>query len=179
MASRQHDRRMCGWNTFSDLSDPLEVDLSADELRVEGDLDVETNTIAAAKIISWAGEYVALAIEHLDGRESIIEEPGDAGYISNAGVVYSDIFATMLDAGVELTPFEVAYETYGELNAARSNAILICHALSGDQYVIGTHPATGCTIALTSSPNSASGTPITATSCTDGCAASTDSISAG
>ncbi|KPL51362.1 hypothetical protein ABB55_03245 [Prosthecomicrobium hirschii] len=38
-----------------DLSDPLEVDLSADELRVEGDLDVETNTIAAAKIISWAG----------------------------------------------------------------------------------------------------------------------------
>ncbi|KPL51361.1 hypothetical protein ABB55_03240 [Prosthecomicrobium hirschii] len=38
----------------------------------------------------------------MDGRESFIEEPGDAGYISNAGVVYSEIFATMLDAGVEL-----------------------------------------------------------------------------
>jgi homoserine O-acetyltransferase/O-succinyltransferase len=47
-----------------------------------------------------------------------------------------------LDAGVELAPFQVAYKTYGELNAQRSNAILICHALSGDQYVIGTHPAT-------------------------------------
>jgi homoserine O-acetyltransferase len=48
-----------------------------------------------------------------------------------------------LDAGVSLAPFQIAYETYGELNAARSNAILLCHALSGDQYVIGTHPATG------------------------------------
>jgi homoserine O-acetyltransferase len=48
-----------------------------------------------------------------------------------------------LDAGVELAPFQIAYMTYGELNAQRSNAILVCHALSGDQYVIGEHPATG------------------------------------
>jgi homoserine O-acetyltransferase/O-succinyltransferase len=48
-----------------------------------------------------------------------------------------------LDAGVDLAPFQVAYKTYGELNRDRSNAILICHALSLDQYVIGTHPATG------------------------------------
>jgi homoserine O-acetyltransferase len=48
-----------------------------------------------------------------------------------------------LDAGVDLSPFQVAYMTYGELNDRRTNAILICHALSGDQYVIGTHPATG------------------------------------
>jgi homoserine O-acetyltransferase len=48
-----------------------------------------------------------------------------------------------LDAGVELAPLQVAYKTYGELNAQKSNAVLICHALSGDQYVIGTHPATG------------------------------------
>jgi homoserine O-acetyltransferase len=48
-----------------------------------------------------------------------------------------------LDAGVELAPLQVAYKTYGELNAQKSNAILVCHALSGDQYVIGTHPATG------------------------------------
>jgi homoserine O-acetyltransferase len=48
-----------------------------------------------------------------------------------------------LDAGVELSPFQIAYMTYGELNAQKSNAILICHALTGDQYVIGQHPATG------------------------------------
>ena len=48
-----------------------------------------------------------------------------------------------LDARVELSPFQVAYQTYGTLNADKSNAILICHALSGDQYVIGEHPATG------------------------------------
>jgi homoserine O-acetyltransferase len=48
-----------------------------------------------------------------------------------------------LDAGVELTPFQIAYKTYGTLNAGRSNAILACHALTGDQYLIGEHPATG------------------------------------
>jgi homoserine O-acetyltransferase len=48
-----------------------------------------------------------------------------------------------LDAGVELSPFQIAYTTHGTLNAARSNAILICHALTGDQYVVGTHPVTG------------------------------------
>ncbi|MEE2761562.1 MAG: homoserine O-acetyltransferase [Pseudomonadota bacterium] len=48
-----------------------------------------------------------------------------------------------LDCGVELTDFPVAYQTYGELNEDKSNAILICHALSGDQYVSEAHPLTG------------------------------------
>lgn len=47
-----------------------------------------------------------------------------------------------LNSGVELGPFTVAYETYGELNADKSNAILICHALTGDQFVLGPHPVT-------------------------------------
>jgi homoserine O-acetyltransferase/O-succinyltransferase len=47
-----------------------------------------------------------------------------------------------LDAGVDLSPFQIAYQTYGKLNAARSNAVLICHALTGDQHVANTHPVT-------------------------------------
>jgi len=42
-----------------------------------------------------------------------------------------------LDCGATLAPVEVAYETYGELNAARSNAILVVHAFSGDAHAAG------------------------------------------
>ncbi|MEQ8448088.1 MAG: homoserine O-acetyltransferase [Nitratireductor sp.] len=48
-----------------------------------------------------------------------------------------------LDSGKVLSPFQIAYETYGALNPARSNAILICHALTGDQYVASRNPITG------------------------------------
>jgi len=48
-----------------------------------------------------------------------------------------------LDAGVNLAPFQIAYQTYGTLNADRSNAVLICHALTGDQHVANIHPVTG------------------------------------
>src|SRR5499427_9160078 len=48
-----------------------------------------------------------------------------------------------LDAGVSLSPFQIAYQTYGTLNADRSNAVLICHALTGDQHVANVHPVTG------------------------------------
>ena len=48
-----------------------------------------------------------------------------------------------LAGGGELAAPTLAYEAYGALNADRSNAILICHALTGDQYVASTHPITG------------------------------------
>jgi homoserine O-acetyltransferase len=48
-----------------------------------------------------------------------------------------------LDAGVELSPFQIAYKTYGTLNAERSNAVLICHALTGDHHVASPNPVTG------------------------------------
>jgi homoserine O-acetyltransferase len=47
-----------------------------------------------------------------------------------------------LDAGIELSPFQIAYTTYGTLNADRSNAVMVCHALTGDQYVAQVHPVT-------------------------------------
>ena len=48
-----------------------------------------------------------------------------------------------LDGGGALADARIAYETYGVLAPDRSNAILLCHALTGDQYVASTHPLTG------------------------------------
>jgi homoserine O-acetyltransferase len=48
-----------------------------------------------------------------------------------------------LDSGQALTGARIAYETYGELAPDRSNVVLVCHALTGDQYVASPHPVTG------------------------------------
>ena len=45
----------------------------------------------------------------------------------------------LLECGERLGPITLAYETYGRLNEARDNAILILHALSGDAHVAGYH----------------------------------------
>jgi homoserine O-acetyltransferase len=48
-----------------------------------------------------------------------------------------------LDSGAALGPYSIDYQTYGTLNAEKSNAIIICHALTMDQYVASSHPTTG------------------------------------
>lgn len=48
-----------------------------------------------------------------------------------------------LESGAEIGPITVAYQTYGTLNPEKSNAVLVCHALTGDQYVAEPHPVTG------------------------------------
>jgi homoserine O-acetyltransferase/O-succinyltransferase len=79
---------------------------------------------------------------------------GDAGALLNGAVAQSvspDSFTLRLspgaplqmDSGAALAPLTIAYQTYGALNAAKSNAILLCHALTGDQHVANPHPVTG------------------------------------
>ncbi len=58
-------------------------------------------------------------------------------------IVFPDSEPLRLDSGQEIGPLTIAYQTYGTLNADKSNAILICHALTGDQHVANRHPVTG------------------------------------
>jgi homoserine O-acetyltransferase/O-succinyltransferase len=57
-------------------------------------------------------------------------------------VVLRDGADITLESGATLGPVTVAYQTWGTLNDDRSNVVLICHALTGDQYAVGTHPIT-------------------------------------
>lgn len=56
---------------------------------------------------------------------------------------FADHQPLVLDSGATLAPLTIAYQTYGVLNAEKSNAVLVCHALTGDQHVANTHPVTG------------------------------------
>lgn len=68
------------------------------------------------------------------------EAMDQADTLSHQAMVFEDGIA--LDCGARIRPLRVAYRTYGRLNETRSNAILICHALTGDQYVAEKHPIT-------------------------------------
>jgi len=64
---------------------------------------------------------------------------GDVGIVRPQDFVCKETFK--FDCGAEIPEFTLRYETYGQLNAARTNAIYICHALSGDHHCAGRHSA--------------------------------------
>jgi homoserine O-acetyltransferase len=71
----------------------------------------------------------------MDGRDSPVAAEG--------GGVMTFAAPLTLESGGRIEGLEIAYRTWGALNADRSNAVLICHALTLDQHVAGRHPATG------------------------------------
>ena len=73
----------------------------------------------------------------------MIVEASDTGLaeLEHSHVRFADGLA--LECGITLPSLTIAYRTYGTLNPARSNAILVCHALTGDQYVAERHKLTG------------------------------------
>ena len=80
----------------------------------------------------------------IDGRVARLEDEQTRPTTRSSPVLHFGADKPLrLDAGVTLSPFQIAYQTYGELNAVRSNAILVCHALTGDQHVASTNPVTG------------------------------------
>lgn len=61
------------------------------------------------------------------------------GVVTPQTFVFAEDEPFLLESGATLGPVEIAYETYGTLNADRSNAILIAHALSGSAHAAGYH----------------------------------------
>ncbi len=66
--------------------------------------------------------------------------------INSIGIVKPKIFKCVdpikLSCGMTLDNYELIYETYGKLNKNKDNAVLVCHALSGNQHVAGRHKKT-------------------------------------
>ncbi len=58
-------------------------------------------------------------------------------------IAYFENINLKLESGDIIDSFKLAFKTYGKLNAYKTNAILVCHALTGDQYVTGNNPITG------------------------------------
>jgi homoserine O-acetyltransferase/O-succinyltransferase len=91
-------------------------------------MDLNSGQITKAK--RAGGGTTAARMQQADHPDSLVAEFGADQPLA-------------LDSGVELAPWRVAYKTYGALNAARSNAVLVCHALTGDQHVANVNPVTG------------------------------------
>lgn len=68
---------------------------------------------------------------------------GSVGLVRPQQFTFAETEPFPLDSGANLGPVTLAYETYGRLNAARTNAILITHALSGSANAAGAHAADG------------------------------------
>ena len=67
----------------------------------------------------------------------LIPEEGEVGFVEYQDFVSAEPFSFV--SGGSIPELRLRYETYGHLNASKDNAILICHALSGDHHCAGVH----------------------------------------
>ncbi|MEV4421280.1 homoserine O-acetyltransferase [Patulibacter sp. NPDC049589] len=76
-----------------------------------------------------------------DGRDGFARDlgPGLGETVTRTVVLFTEEHPLVLDNGARLAPVEVAYETYGTLDASGTNAVVLCHALTGDAHAAGHH----------------------------------------
>jgi len=67
----------------------------------------------------------------------MVQRPGSVGVVKPKTLHFAQ--PLRLTSGAAISDYSLMYETYGELNAARSNAVLICHALNASHHVAGLH----------------------------------------
>src|SRR5215468_12498563 len=105
------------------------------------------STPSTASLCQVFGKPLCYASNMTMAEISVALEPADRAREADAPhspvVRFGADKPLRLDAGVDLAPLQIAYQTYGTLNAANSNAVLICHALTGDQHLVNDHPVTG------------------------------------
>ncbi len=75
-------------------------------------------------------------------RDNAAVAPEEARHLPGHFVTLAIDQPMPLESGASLGPLTIAYTTHGTLNADASNAILVCHALTGDQYLLDRHPVT-------------------------------------
>ena len=85
----------------------------------------------------------ATATASTGARQQTPHAAGEADHPSSRMVRFGADKPLALDSGGTLVDFQIGYQTYGTLNRERSNAILVCHALTGDQHVASVNPVTG------------------------------------
>ena len=85
----------------------------------------------------WSTDAVPIVSSQPDPGSSLSAIPSSVGVVTPQRAQFAE--PLQLQSGAVLAGYELVYETYGTLNAARSNAVLICHALNASHHVAGLH----------------------------------------
>ena len=99
---------------------------------------VKKNNACVRRASGGAGGVVPVGL-----HSSLSAHAREAGTPTSSVVTFPADQPFITDGGGRIAPLTIGYQTYGVLNPERSNAILVCHALTGDQHVANIHPVTG------------------------------------